>query len=134
MSIPTDNPETFPNIPLQGHLCSLRRGDQKFYWRVERLVAESESLEKFEVDVDDLLNRLGNSTWFGPNENPTINAILSHVQRAMSADLSYPLILSADGKIMDGSHRLFAASLKGIKKISVVQFSIDPEPDHIEVV
>ena len=132
MQLPMDNPETFPGIPLQGHLCSMRRDNEKHYWRVERLISESKNLPVGRAEVEVLIGRLGNGTWFGVNERATIKSVLAHIKRAMSADLMCPIILSSDGKIMDGTHRLVAASLKGIKEIPTVQFSLDPIPEHIE--
>lgn len=134
IKLPKDNPSTFPGVPLSGHICSLRRDNQKLYWRVEQLIADSAELEVREVSVDDLLSKIGNGTWFGPNERPTIRAFIDHLDRALAADLRYPIILTSDGKVMDGSHRILAAKLKGMKTVPAVQFSTDPEPEYIEEV
>ena len=48
-------------------------------------------------------------------------------------DLSYPIILSSDGRVMDGMHRVAKALLGGQETIEAVQFSQDPEPDYIDV-
>ncbi len=48
------------------------------------------------------------------------------------ADLLFPVILSADGRVMDGSHRIVAASAKGIEAVDVVQFNKDPMPGYTE--
>ena len=45
--------------------------------------------------------------------------------------MQYPLILSADGGLMDGGHRLAKAWLLGYDMIAVVQFWHDPEPDYV---
>jgi hypothetical protein len=47
------------------------------------------------------------------------------------ADLSFPIILSSTGAVMDGRHRLAKALLQGRTEIDAVQFDQDPEPDHI---
>ena len=52
--------------------------------------------------------------------------------RLNSADLTCPIILSSDGSIMDGSHRLVAASIKELKMLPTVRFDVDPAPDYIE--
>ena len=134
IQLPHDNPETFKNIPLSGHICSMRRGNEKLYWQVEGLIKASQNLSVFQANIDELISKFGNSTWFGPYEKPTIAALLSHLKRAISADLNFPIILSADGKIMDGSHRVVGASLKGLKTIPAVQFLTDPNPDYVEMV
>lgn len=122
----------FPGVPLEGHLCSLRRGKQKLYWRVEDLIAASRSLPVRRAAVFELLPRILNGSWFGADEKVTIGKVLLHMHRIIDADLSFPLILSADGSVMDGSHRLVAASIREIETIDVVQFEQDPPPDYIE--
>jgi hypothetical protein len=56
---------------------------------------------------------------------------VSHVQRIQAADLSVPIMLSADGHVMDGIHRVATAWLLGHMEIHAVQFPQDPEPDQI---
>ena len=50
-----------------------------------------------------------------------------------AADLSFPIILSADGAVMDGMHRVAQALRAGHGGIQAVQFSQDPPPDYINV-
>ena len=54
-----------------------------------------------------------------------------HAQRICAADLTYPIILSAEGYLMDGGHRLAKAWLMGLIEIQAVQFTEDPVPDYI---
>jgi hypothetical protein len=131
MELPTDTSETFPGIPLKGHISALKRGEKKYFWRVEGLIEKSASLPVKEVNVADLLLTIGNGTWFGKDQRVTIQLILSHIDRALKADLTFPIILSADGKVMDGSHRIMSAYIKGVKSLNTVQFEIDPTPDYI---
>ena len=51
----------------------------------------------------------------------------------LEADLRYPIILSADGRVMDGMHRVAKAYLEGRETIQAVQFEVDPRPDYIGV-
>lgn len=46
------------------------------------------------------------------------------------ADLSYPIILSAEGTVMDGFHRLHKAWMLGLQEIQAVRFPVTPEPDE----
>ena len=46
------------------------------------------------------------------------------------ADLTFPVILSNDGRAMDGMHRVAKAWLLGRKTIRAVKFPRDPEPDE----
>ena len=47
------------------------------------------------------------------------------------ADLSFPIILAANGEVMDGRHRIAKAALEGRATISAVQFDGDPPPDYV---
>ena len=123
---------TFPGVPLEGHLCSLRCGDRKLYWRVEELIEACRDLPVRQMLVSDLLPLILNGSWFGPDEKVTIGKVLSHVRRLLGVDLSFPVILSADGRVMDGSHRIVAASVKGTETVNVVQFNQDPMPGYTE--
>jgi hypothetical protein len=91
------------------------------------------ALPVFEAEVSELIVKIGNGTWFGKDEKVTIKLVLNHIDRALEADLSYPVILSFDGKVMDGSHRIMSAYVKGIKTLPTVKFDKDPEPDYITV-
>jgi len=47
------------------------------------------------------------------------------------ADLSFPIILAANGAVMDGMHRVAKAALQGRQAIEAIQFEEDPPPDHV---
>lgn len=47
------------------------------------------------------------------------------------ADLSFPILLGADGRLMDGMHRVAKALREGRRTIDTVQFEVDPEPDFV---
>ena len=49
----------------------------------------------------------------------------------LDADLAFPVILSSDGRIMDGMHRVCKALLHGHTHITAVRFAADPPPDHV---
>ena len=57
--------------------------------------------------------------------------MVEHMKLIEEADLSFPVILSANGALMDGRHRAAKAVLQGLDRIEAVQFDQDPEPDHI---
>jgi len=69
--------------------------------------------------------------WFGATHPPTCRAVAEHAKRIMDADLDYPIILSADGGLMDGGHRIAKAWLNGLTEIRAVRFVHDPEPDYV---
>ncbi|MFW1811795.1 hypothetical protein ACG9HX_10705 [Acinetobacter ursingii] len=102
-----------------------------YIWDVHRLVALSKNLKIKKVLLSQIIE-LNEAYWF-PDEYPTTLQILEHIQLIEQADLTYPIILSADGRIMDGMHRVAKAKLQGDLKILAVQFEKTPVPDFINV-
>ena len=45
-------------------------------------------------------------------------------------DLARPIILGADGRVMDGMHRVAKAILEGNATIKAVRFLKEPDPDY----
>jgi len=48
--------------------------------------------------------------------------LIQDVKRMLEADLSCPVILGPDGRVMDGMHRLIIAHIRGVA-VNVVQFT-----------
>jgi hypothetical protein len=61
----------------------------------------------------------------------TIREVAEHVRRIEQATFDYPIILSAEGHLLDGFHRIAKAYLLGMQEIPGVQFPNNPEPDRI---
>jgi hypothetical protein len=69
--------------------------------------------------------------WFDDSTvAPTVRAVAEHARLMLDADLSFPVILGPDGRVMDGMHRIARALLDGRKRVSAVRFQILPEPDY----
>ncbi len=66
--------------------------------------------------------------WFGGPRNilPTCRAIAEHARDIFAADLSYPIILSPEGEVLDGWHRICKAFLEGIEELDAVQLKSMP--------
>jgi hypothetical protein len=56
--------------------------------------------------------------------------LAEHVRLVNEADVAYPIILAADGRVMDGMHRVVKALIQHRETIPAVQFEIQPEPDY----
>ena len=63
----------------------------------------------------------------------TCRQVAEHARFIDEAELAYPVILSSDGRIMDGMHRVLKALMQGESHIRAVRFLIDPEPDFVGV-
>lgn len=115
----------------QYHLLPSSRG--LLAWDVDRLVDLSAHLPTQDVPVD-AIRELDQPFWFGDEgSNPTVRAVADHARLIEQTDLRHPIILGADGRVMDGMHRVAKAYLEGRETIKAVQFNEDPEPDFVGV-
>lgn len=105
-------------------------GDQRHVWNVERLWELAAELPVIEIAVADI-SELEQDCWFSDTP-PTVRAVTEHCRRIMQADLRTPIILSADGALMDGGHRVARALLEGVDKLPAVRFATAPPPDVVE--
>ena len=106
-----------------------RSGDDTLIWDVDRLVNLSSRLPRITIQVDSV-RELDEVYWSGAGrEQMTCREVVGHARLMNEADLCYPIILSEDGRVMDGMHRVAKASLEGRAEIQAVQFEKDPEPD-----
>lgn len=112
----------------QKHSHTTEQG--RLVWYTERLWALARDLPVKHVAIDSIAE-FDQNCWFGPTRSPTCRQVAEHAQRIFEADLSYPIILSANGGLIDGSHRLAKAWLLGHTDILAVQFVQDPAPDHV---
>jgi hypothetical protein len=99
-------------------------------WSVERLWRAAERLPVRQVAIADIAE-FERDCWFGGSREPTCRAVAEHARRIRAADLDYPIILSSDGRLMDGGHRIAKAWLLGQTEIAAVRFEVDPTPDFI---
>lgn len=111
-----------------------RPSDQgRLVWDVDRLVELSADLPRKEVPLS-AIRELDEEYWFGSDgTRPTCRAVAEHARLIQETDLRYPIILSADGRVMDGMHRVAKAYLEGREVIEAVQFREDPPPDYVGV-
>jgi hypothetical protein len=115
----------------QYHLRPSPRG--LLAWDVDRLIELTTDSPRVEVPLE-AIRELDEPFWFGGgSEDATCRAIADHARLIAEADLSYPIILDADGRVMDGMHRISKAYLEGRKSISAVQLTSDLEPDFVGV-
>ena len=82
----------------------------------------------------DAIREIDEAFWFGNKTHElTWRSITEHIRLIEETDLSYPIILSSDGRVMDGMHRVAKALLLAQETIEAVQFNQDPEPDYEDV-
>jgi hypothetical protein len=98
-------------------------------WDVDRLITLSNGLPRQWLRIADLgeLDR----PWSGDADAQTWRSLIDHIRLIEQADLSFPIILAANGEVMDGRHRIAKAALANRDTIECVQFEEDPPPDHV---
>jgi hypothetical protein len=111
-------------------LAALAKTTETHVWRVPRLWVLAHTLPVAFIPVAALLPHLDTAHWLGEDEPLTVRALVEQARRILRADLAYPIILSVDGSIMDGMHRLAKAWITDAETIAVVRFSDDPAPDY----
>ncbi|MDE0886251.1 MAG: hypothetical protein OSB70_12045 [Myxococcota bacterium] len=115
----------------QYHLWPSDQGLQA--WDVARLIELSRDLPRQMVPLLSI-REFDEVYWFdGEYQKPTCRKVLEHLQLIQETDLSYPIILGADGRVMDGMHRAAKAFLEGRSEIEAVRFASDPVPDTVGV-
>ncbi len=113
----------------QYHFCPSDQG--LMAWDVDRLIEISQELPVRSVALDSI-REIDEVYWFDDDEQkPTCRNVLLHMRLIEECDLSYPIILGADGRVMDGMHRVAKALLEGRLEIEARRFEQDPEPDHV---
>jgi hypothetical protein len=102
-------------------------------WDVDRLIELSRGLPVHTVTVESI-SEIDTAYWFeGSAAAPTVRDIVDHARLMLTADLSHPVILGHDGRVMDGMHRIARALLDGVTEISAVRFPSPPEPDYRDI-
>jgi len=112
------------------------RDGKRLVWYTERLWSEARTLKPFDIDLLSI-RELDQDCWFasGPfRKKPTLREVANHCQRINAANLEWPIILNADGSLMDGGHRVCKALLEGRSTIRAVQFAVMPDPDEVHAV
>lgn len=80
-------------------------------WDVLKLIKLSKDFEVIQVPLSDI-RELKETYWFGLGAPPITEDIAQHAKQIYEADLSYPIILCPEGKVMDGMHRVCKAFLE----------------------
>lgn len=96
---------------------------QKYYgekYSVAGLIAASQGLEVVELEVKYICAD------YGIAQIDSISKAAELYQRIKNADLSYPILMSPDGFILDRKHRLTKARAERVEKIKVIRFDEMP--------
>ena len=99
-------------------------------WDVDRLITRSKQFPRIHIPLSCI--RELDEAFASEHEGAlTWRDVIEHVRLIQESDLNFPIIRAADGRIMDGMHRVAKAVLLGRATIEAVQFADDPEPDYV---
>ena len=102
-------------------------------WDVDRLIALAADLAPQTVPLA-AIREFDEPFWFGGgSEAATCRAVADHARLIAQTDLRYPIIMGADGGVMDGMHRVAKAYLEGRDVVVAVRLAVDPAPDFVGV-
>jgi hypothetical protein len=102
-------------------------------WDVDRLVELSTGLTSINVPLSEI-RELDETFWFdAEGQEPTCRRVALHAKLMNETDLRHPIVLSQDGCVMDGMHRVCKALVEGKETIRAVRFEVDPKPDYVGV-
>ena len=104
-----------------------------YAWDIHRLIRLSKQILPISVCLEDI-SELDENWWYGNGDAvPSPRALAAHMALVRDADLAYPILLCAEGRLMDGMHRLVKALLEGRTEIQAIKFPVTPEADYINV-
>ena len=111
----------------------LRTDKGRYVWDVNKLAELVRGMAVIDVPLSDIAE-LDEAHWHedGGWKKPIARDIALHAKLIYDCDLSYPIILHANGRIMDGMHRCCKALILGHNTIKAVKFGQDPEPHYID--
>ena len=106
-------------------------GEDTHVWDVNRLLRLHANVPTQAVALSQIAE-IQQAYWC-PNTHPSTADIVEHMRLVEAADLAYPILMDAEGKLMDGMHRVAKALLAGHSHIHAQLLPQTPAPDFINV-
>ena len=94
-------------------------------YSVARLIDDTKKLVPFDAPLSAI--NLSGAIWDGAD----MFDLAFHCKKVNEADLSIPIILSWNGAIADGRHRVIKAIIKGKRTIKAVRMTWQPKPCRV---
>jgi hypothetical protein len=102
-----------------------------YYWKASTLWELSSSLPIEHVALESFDWTNENFQCESLSNPPLWRDIGDHTKRILAADLQYPIVISAEGNVMDGMHRILKCYAFGLPTVKAVRFKENPPPDMI---
>lgn len=101
-----------------------------YYWKARTLWALSETMPVEHVPLDSFDWTNQNFQCESLSKPPLWRDIGDHTKKILAADLQYPIIIGANGNVMDGMHRILKCYVFGLPTVKAVRFTTNPPPDQ----
>ncbi|MGJ8725637.1 MAG: hypothetical protein ACSHYB_13845 [Roseibacillus sp.] len=102
-------------------------------WDVVGLIERVSSLTPVEIQISEIAE-LDEPHWFNlEGDLPTCRKIAEHAQLIREADLTYPIIVDPEYRVLDGMHRVCKALNQGAETILAYCLLVLPEPDYVGI-
>ena len=102
-----------------------------YYWRASTLWKLSEAMPVEQISLDSFDWENDNFQCNSLSTPPLWRDVGDQAKQILAADLTYPIVISAEGNIMDGMHRLLKCYVFGLPTVSAVRFETTPPPDMV---
>lgn len=121
---------TRSDIRAQYHSRATPEG--QLIWDVRKLIVLAQDLPIRDVPLSDIAE-IDENWWYQEGEVPSVRSFVHHLDLMTAADLTYPVLLCAEGRLMDGMHRVAKALAEGRSHIKARRFTRTPSPDYRDV-
>ncbi|WP_415404624.1 hypothetical protein [Tateyamaria sp. SN3-11] len=101
-------------------------------WDIRKLLMQHGADPVHDVALSDIAE-LDENWWFDIEGTPTPRALAHHMEMVQQVDRSYPILLDAEGRLMDGMHRVMQALLAGDTTIRAIRLDTTPPPDFTNI-
>lgn len=111
-----------------------RRVDEHIHiWNVAVLLDASRDLPVLSVPLCDIAE-IDEPYWYDlGGTKPTCRSVTDHARLIEAADLAWPILLCADGRVMDGMHRIMKAVSEGRTHVAARRLEKTPPPDFVDM-
>jgi hypothetical protein len=100
-----------------------------YYWKASTLWKLSESMPVEHVPLDSFDWTNENFQCGMLSDPPLWRDIGNQTKQILAADLQYPIVINAEGHVMDGMHRILKCYAFGLPTVKAVRFTQTPPPD-----
>lgn len=117
----------YNNTQKDKHYCSMSEDGG---WYVANLIEFSKNKDNIiEFELDTYSIALNETVW----GELTMYDIINHFRQTNKADLQFPVIMSEEGWVLDGWHRIVKAIINNQRYVKAVRFKKNPDFDTFTV-